>query len=515
MNFHNRIHLITAVLFALGVLAVGNETNTDSIAYIRLKNHIIRTDPENLALPTTNALAEAGLFTEALSILRENFIPADTVTQTAVDSAESQPYSVKWRISSGIDYYRLEDIDTGVMTQELSRDYNRLTETPLSIWLWAKTSIRPTKSRLDEITPKAYISEKKGRFETVARFILPGNTVRIEPSVKGEKWFKTVVDSETASDVSHAPFSKQDSDMGGGYCRILFNPPSKLDAKLHVTLLFSVDGEYYRNDRAGYESFVEYGFFPEIEMTMETLLSHCRFLGEVQYKDYYRKVSDSLDVIRMSGRFEGIFRKNKTTGILGAGWMGNRYLRTFNHLSIDRIEFDMLGDHSFDVPFQVSLLFKGVYEQESCTQDTGTGKGVISGSELMVASGLDCVLFSKRFRFGPKLLLERRFSSITRNPVWKARSTVEPEIHVIWSGETIDATLRTAFRSENIDEVFESSSTADNRSFRCGIEVLVAPLSFLDANLILDYQYRVYAPFNTDTRVSENITLSMNVTFKW
>ncbi|MGD9200299.1 MAG: hypothetical protein PVI26_01945, partial [Chitinispirillia bacterium] len=459
--------------------------------------------------------AEAGLFTEALSILLENSASADTLTHTAVDSIEPRPFSVHRRISSGIDYYRLEDVDTGAMTQEVLNDYRRLTETPLSIWLRAKISIRPMLPALDEITPEAYISEKKGRFETAVRFILPGNTVRVEPSLKVEKWFKSGAGSDTASDASYAPFSKQDSDMGGGYCRILLAPPSKPDAKIRFTIPLSVHGEYYRNDRPGYESFIEYGFSPEMEMTLGTLLSHLRIFGDVKYKDYYRKVSDSPDYIGMSGSFEGMFHRNKTSGILGTVWMGNRYLRTSDHLSIDRIEISMRGEHSFEAPFQASLLFKGIYERESRTPDTGTGKSVISGSGIMAASGLDCVLQSKRFRFGPELLLERHFSSVAKNPVWEAKSTVEPEIHAIWSGETIDATLRTAFRSENIDEEFENSSKADNRSFRGGVEVLVAPLSFLTASLILDYQYRVYAPFNTDARISENITLSMNVTLKW
>jgi hypothetical protein len=194
--------------------------------------------------------------------------------------------------------------------------------------------------------------------------------------------------------------------------------------------------------------------------------------------------------------------------------MGNRYFRRSNNLTINRIECDLRFENLFEAPFKASILLKGIYERESCTPDSVTGKGVISGSELMVASGFDCELFNKRFRFGPKMLFKRRFSSVTRNPVWEARVTLEPKIHAVWNVETIDATIWTAFRLENIDEEFESS-IVDNRSFRGGVEVSVAPLSFLAANLIFDYQYRVYAPFDTEARISENITLSMNLTFNW
>jgi hypothetical protein len=512
MKYPIGLHTLATVLLAAGIVVSVAAATADSLAYRSFRERMEQSDPANLALPTADALAEAGLFADALALLRENAASPDTVTPAAADSVRSLPVAARWRVSSGMDYYHLEDFnDTIAMTPEERRDYKRLTETPLSVWLRARATILPAPESFDELTPEVYLSERKGRLETAARFTLPGGTVQIEPSVKGEKWFKTAASADTSADTSFAPFSKHSSDMGGGSCRIRIDNRSKPDAKFLFALPLTVDGEYYREDRPGYESFVEYRFLPEIELPAGSSPLHCRISGEVQYEDYCRKQSDPLDVVRMSGRIEGSLRHAKGTANATAAWMGDRYVFSKDPGAIDRVEGGFRGRYTLIGPLDARLRLRGIYEKESYGASSEQPAGPLTGTELTVCPGIDLTLAGERLRTGPELIWEHRTAAKTGNHfLWEARNVFEPGVRATWNAGNIDASVRAAYRSENIGSEFESY-IADNRSFRGGAELSVVPLSCLSADCMIDYQYRVY----TDARISENVTISLNVTVKW
>lgn len=162
--------LTFSVLLICSNFAIAEITN-DSINYLNIREQVLLNDATDQTVPTSDALFEAGLFTEAISLLQECALlkPSDSI------SSRQYNKNVQWQISSGADYFHLNDFDTVAMTSEELREHNRLTETPLSIWLKAKVSIKPESTLIKEITPEIYISERKNRLETTAFFYYPSN----------------------------------------------------------------------------------------------------------------------------------------------------------------------------------------------------------------------------------------------------------------------------------------------------------------------------------------------------
>ena len=90
---------------------------------------------------------------------------------------------------------------------------------------------------------------------------------------------------------------------------------------------------------------------------------------------------------------------------------------------------------------------------------------------------------------------------------------MEPGVRIGWSSALVEAAARVAFRYENMDPEFKHAD--DNRSFRTNIECSILPFRFLSLDGVMDYQYRRYAPFDLNSRQSENLTISVNATVRW
>jgi hypothetical protein len=506
-------NIVTLAVAAVVVLTFRNapaaESARDSLAYLDIRAQVLQSDPSNQALLSAHALFDAGLFTEAVELLREHAPPPGAAKQPA--RPEGSPH-VQWRVSTGIDYYHLEDFDTITMTPEELRDYKRLTETPLSLWLRAKVSIRPQTGHVENVDPEAYLSERKGRLETTARFSSPGGAFRFEPSIKTEKWFRP----DASDDTTFAPAKPQPSDMGGAAFRMTLENQRQEEALFRFNAPVSVDWEDYRSDRPGYESFVEYRLLPSLEIPRGKLPLHLRFSGQAEFEDYYREESDRLDVVRLSGRVEGNARGDKRNGNISVAWMGDRYTSDSDPAAIDRLEGAFRGECSIAGPLSARVRMRGIHEMENGSDEDEEDYHA-AGSELTACPGLETALFGNRLHAGPELLWERRWggASVARS-VWYGRTAVEPGLHAGWSDGIIDASVRAAYRSERFDGRFKTlPTTEDNRSFRGGAEISASPVPFLLLDLFADYQYRVYAPYGNRARVSENITVSGSVTARW
>jgi hypothetical protein len=487
---------------------VASSPESDSTAYHTLRNSVLTGDPANQTIPTADALAEAGLYKDAIDLLQQYALPSDTLSSTS--SSAKQEKRVAWRWSSGVDYYHLEDFDTAGMTIEEQRAYERLTETPLSLWTRLAATVTPWDSTAASLHPELYISERKGRFETALRYLLPGGLFEYEPMVKAEKWFRS-----NASDSVFNPDTSQPSDMVGAAVRCSMGNHSREHRPLHFSLPLSIDWEHYRTDQPGYESFAEYRFRPSLELGEG--LPPLRFSTEVQLEDYYRDSSDYLDVIRWSGRAEGTFRNGSTHGFAAVAWLGDRYLheglrsRSSLPSTIDRFEGTFNGRHAFSSRLTARLRLRGIYEKEAA-YDTIPA---LSGRELLVVPGAEVSFLEQRLTIGPDLQWERRFAMPYKENhyIWEGRNALEPGLRFGWSNAPVEAAVRAAFRYEHIDPEFEH--TFDNRSFRVNCEFSVLPLQFLSLDGVMEYQYRRYVSFRANNRRSENLTVSVNATVRW
>lgn len=474
----------------------------DSAAYASLRAAVAVHDSRHPALSTAEALADAGLYDEAFDILREHAPGPESETESK-DTARKRDAS--WRVSSGVDYYHLEDFDTAAMTPEELRDYQRLTETPLSVWLRGKSIIRPALPGVEEIAPEMYVSDRKARLETPARFSLPGGRMGIEPSLKAEKRLRAY-----AAGASFEPASADSSDMGGMSLRLTAGNGRHSDKPFIWSVPVTLDWEHYRHDHPGYEAFVEYRAAPSLEWRPASRPVGGRISATLEYEDYYRAQSDSLDAFRPSVRAEAYLRKGGVNVRAEGAWMGDRYMHASGLKAVDRGEGGFRGEYGITDWLSAKLRVRGMYSREH--YGAGVITGAFEGSEIIAEPAVE-IGIGGQLTVGPEFLWERRWAERVENRyIWEARQAWEPALRAIWSSSVLEASLRGAFRSETIEEEFKSSFTGDSRSFRAGGDIVVMPLPTLSLNLFADYQYRTYPVL---ARVTENVSVSASATVKF
>ena len=389
----------------------------DSLIYASIRANIVVVDSAHPALQTADALAEVGLYIDATAILREHAASADITMADSLQRVHPQ-----WRFSTGIDYYHLEDIvDTATMTSQELRDYKRLTETPLSIWVHTRATIEPVQEFIDEITPEIYVSERKSRLSASARLALPGWFLRLEPSVKAEKWFR-----RNAADTVFAPAHSQPSDMGGGAMILTATNTLQKLKIVNWSVPFSVDWEHYRIDQPGYEAFVEWGISPSLEIRPSAVPFGIRISTQTIYENYYRLSTDLLDVVRLSGRLEGFGQTGKINGQISGAWMGERYLNVSTPEAIDRFEGIGRIEYKITEFLKGRHRLKGVYESEKHDALPEVPAFDLHGSELALETGVETAI-GEHFRITPELLWkERRSDKEGTRYLWAARSVWEP-----------------------------------------------------------------------------------------
>lgn len=497
---NSKIYTVLIFLLIFIVNAVSQEAS-DSLSYITLRDSLIQKNYSDPIFLTTDALAEAGLYSEALELLNNNF--KDGLNQK--NSPKKQTKN-QWRISSGIDYYHHEDVDTATMTPEERKDYKRLTEAPLSVWVRTKSTIKPVHPHIEEITPEIYISERKSKIETSALFSSLNGFLQYEPSVKVEKWFQ----SDASGQSPFKPASKQPSDMGGLSLRTKINSIAE-NKNLNWFVPLCIDWEHYRSDRPGYESFVEYSLFPSIGLKNKTVNSNLGILME--YEDYYNTDCDSLDVLRFTVRADASVRASKMFSFFNLIWIGDRYTKSSSIKSINRFEGVYRGNYNVNESFRTNISLRGIYENELDKSFPDSVNSRLNGKEMSLCSGIELII-NKKVHFGPEFQWEYRWAEKNGGYfLWEQRNVMEPGLRIRWGSELSDVSVKCSFRYEDIEENFEIYRS-DNRSICLSSEASIAPLSFLVLNLYADYQYRKYAPFGIYGRITENLAVSGSLMIK-
>ncbi len=469
---------------------------SDSAAYkacIELLGRL--TDP---VISEAKNAAAGGNYTGAIETIRTNLLePAYSMRQN------------QWRISQGIEYYQLEDVDTATMTTDELRSYMRLTENPTSVWFRLRYSYYPEHLIFESVEPDLYISGQKVRLQNTTRAFFLNKRLPLESVLKGEKWSETQKYGEAlwGSHINHP------SDMGGLFLQLApGNPPEKAGS-IYWSSPLSFDWEHYRENRAGYESFMKYRVFPSIEIDSLFSVLGSKFSAEMRYDRYYGDDDvDSLDLIRFFGQSELSFRSFNTTGYLSAGLSHDRHPNSSGSEKSNRIETTLRGAYQINNHLSAALRARGVYESETFGTDTATTRYAVSGTRFILNPQLVIALWEV-IEVTPDLLLERRRGDLTgstwRPFLWETKNCLEPGIRVGLSADNIRLSLTTRFRKERVLSPFEEIFS-DSHSFKAGADISFTPIEPLSIYLFTDYHYKVYS----SSRQSANLSISGNITLR-
>ncbi|MBN1575221.1 MAG: hypothetical protein JW913_01620 [Chitinispirillaceae bacterium] len=500
--------IITCCTFSLA--AASEETKADSSCYLELRKKLPATGTTAATLETADALAGEGLYEEAVEVLQTLSVQEQ---HDGGISRNSKTFDdvLDIQISVGADFYQLEDVDTGVMTVEEFREYQRLTEAPLSIWRRAKYTINSNQGILDRIALQTYLSNYRSFIEIPVQLHLPENRIRfnIETNAKAGKWFQP----DATSPYILEPFSDSGglypSDMGGLSLRFLTESSSERKRGWSWSAPVVIDWEHYHHDRTGYESFVEYRITPAVEYRHDGATSFSsRLIGEARYENYYRTISDSLDAFRGLLHLENTVRTDLSLLQVKGMWFHDNYVNASSPNVINRWETTFRVEYGTRNLLSPQFTAKFIHERESYDPTTVSVRYTLPGTELMIRPSLRLNL-TDAFYLEPEGMWERRWAERRGvHYIWWAFSSPEATLRGVLSLKNLDLSLTAGFRREDIDPGFEHQ---DNRNIRFSADGSVSITSHFSFNFFFDYQYRIY----TDSRRTQNITASYNAQFKW
>ena len=482
---------------------------SDSVAYFRLKEKIPKADSLQIVIETADALAGQGLYAEAMDMLVK-------LATNEGPAKAPEKRNAPWRISIGADYYHLQDVDTIAMTPDQLRDYKRLTQTPLIVYVRAAYEAGRSPGIFEKVTPDIYISSYKGRIEIPGRMQMGAGRFSLEAAIKAEKWF----DSIASARESFAPAKKQPSDMGGASIRFSQSAPLVHGAFWSLAAPVALDWEHYRADRPGYESFVDGRVTPVLELRYaESFPLSTRLTGEARYEEYYRKKSDSLSAARFLARMENdVVSRSGLTMNVSAEWQSDRYADRHVPADIDRWEGTLRSEYVICKWLEPRMYLRGVREEERYDKIDSTKAYKLPGTDLIARPSI-------RLRMGgslavePELDFRRRRAdllpgTLSRRLIWEAYDAWEPGFRFECSFPRVDFSGRAGFRSEDVDEKFEQF-IGDSRSIKFSGDGSVVVVKGLSINFLADYQYRMYKPYGAKSRKTENFTLSGQATYRW
>jgi hypothetical protein len=500
--------LLSAVLWGMAAPLCAGVTLSDSIAYTRMREKMPAVDSLRLLIETADALAGQGLYAEAMDMIR-TLGPRDSVRATSQRTG-------KWRVSTGADYYHLEDIDTVIMTQDEYLAYQRLTETPLSVWARAKYETVAPFGIFDKAAPEISISTYKGRIEVPVRMHAVKNLLSIETAIKADKWFR----ADASNQASFEPVKNHPSDMAGASLRIV--PGSLFDpaAAWSWAVPGSVEWEQYRIDRPGYESSADFRVTPMAEHRFKGALPLLtRITGEARYDDYYKKESDSLSALRMMARLENILScPDGMYANLTAVWLGDRYTNTHAPAVVDRWESSLRAEYGILKWLVPGMSIRGMHQKESYDRTDSTGEFSLPGAELWVRPSARFFL-TNAISLEPEITWNRRWSeqrNVCAIPrfIWESYSAWEPGLRIGLTSFNMDLSARAGYRAEDVDEMYETY-IRDSRSIKASVDGTIALLETVSINVFVDYQYSIFDPYEYGGRETENLTVSGSIAFKW
>ncbi|MBN1601772.1 MAG: hypothetical protein JW915_09195 [Chitinispirillaceae bacterium] len=496
------------MVIALVILTNAQTENaaSDSLHYWSYRVKIQSDSTISAILETADALANAGLYKEATEIL--GTLPSGNKNVES-DSSENKfdnnrHQDRRLRLSAGTDYFHLEDVDTSEMTPGEYKEYLDLTQTPLSIWLRAEYE-RSLRNGM-RITPQWYFSGTRTRIEIPSRISILNERLDITASAKAEKWFQ----GDPSDPITFDFFKAFDSDMGGLSLKL-----TPMSEQTNPHMLWEIPcrlkWDHFREDRFGYESKIEYALSPLWQMRIGSKQQHTiRLNGDLRYRDYYRDISDSLDVLQVVTEAALLKRSDGGSYSIACVWYNDQYTNKnkLNKIaSINRLELTARGEKQFGKTVLPRIFFRINQEVEERNPDSlHLNKYDCQGIEFLTHPSVR-INVHEIFFIEPECIIEKRTSK-TETMLWQPRLALEPGVRIGLTSQKYEATVFSGFRWEHTDKSYQFT-IEDSRSIKAGLDGTASFFQWLSFNVMLDYQYRIYTPFNN--RMTENLTVAANV----
>ncbi|MBN1130137.1 MAG: hypothetical protein JXA71_14190, partial [Chitinispirillaceae bacterium] len=407
--------------------AMSAEHKSDSLAYVKLIQSVEVSENNRSIIETAEALAQEGLYAEAVELVGDLLPKADTGAVSDATVAKTP-----WRIAFGTDFYHIEDVDTALLTAEELRDYNRLIETPLSLWSRVRLDHKCNENGLVQgIAPELYASERKAVITVPLRMAMAAERLLVEGAVGAAKWFR----ADASGNTPFEPAKAQPSDMGKTSLCLINRSLSSPEKNFFWRVPVALSWEHFRKNRTGYESCVEYGFSPAAEWRAGGPLAGVRALLDCRYQDYYNDGADSLDVARLLGRIDGDLRLGQGSFMPALALFADRYTAHERLQEVDRIDCSLRSEYPLHGCVNARLSGRFVYEREAYRIINGTHGFFLDGSETTVRPSLR-VSFGTLATIEPELSAELRAaherdtpdSSTVRRYLWEARRSLEPAL---------------------------------------------------------------------------------------
>ncbi|MFP4164965.1 MAG: hypothetical protein ACLFQB_13965 [Chitinispirillaceae bacterium] len=475
---------LSVILLCFCASATKQEAVSDSSRYCELRREYAHNPQNERIIVTADALAQEGFYNEAAEILTSGGQPPP-----------EDKLSCSWHISSGTDYSRQEDIDTAQMTPEEYQEYKRLTRTPLSVWLRGTARIDPHKGFL--LSPQVHLSGYKSRLELPLRlqFSQSRHSALIAP--KAEKWSRP----DATGNKGFAPFSPYSSDMAGARVEIVTR--NKNTDRFSWSLPGLIDWEHYREDRSGYESFIEYRTSPMLEYRHSDLPFRADLSGDLKYRDHYGTREDTLDYLEGELSADVFYTGKKFSAQNRLYYLQDRFINAQNPSQSDRLRFSIRTEVLVDSHFRPGISMQAVRISETHNDFLLTGKEFLFRPT---------VLFSwETLSIRPEFLFRKRWAEKAEDIyIWQASQTWESALYSSFSFKTFDLSLFAGYLWDDVMPSFETY-TPDSRGIKTGLNAGFSFLSRWTVYTLVDYQYRIYAPYGIAGRRTENVTLSISL----
>jgi hypothetical protein len=533
--------------------------NADSLEYFQRRAQLLAADSAShrSAINASDELASSAFYTEALEVLND-LVGSDSSSVRAPDTlpaarvALSRGYQRTFSASAGFDYTPVEDLADLDTTRQETKD-SLLRINPYTGYLRAGLEFSRDSALVDRIEPSLYISDQKAGIgldahAVFAQIMNAGIVLRGEKRLtRRESISRTtpgqVLDLDSLSFVGDTRDSSDMLEAGG---RLEIGSLSR--GTLAAMLPLSFDHQQFRLNTRGYVSFTEFRAAPRLRLRANDMSRAAEAGLAADYKDFHidrsYRGADSLDFFSLNPDLSLDWWLAKTSMNCAASLFYEQYTHKGNPRFLSSFSIEPSARHKF-FPWLIGRI-KGQYLAERArydfeaneTRDSIIPPGfpnfvqrdtlvafVLHARYLLRGSQLAMI---PHFEFVPAEWFSVAISLPYRNSRYnyvdsaeypilpssrylqESSNALEPEIYFSASSPTVQARIWLgAIFNEVKDNPF--SSFPSSRSVRCGTQVDYQIASWLSAYGMVDYQRKVYKPYDKLSRRTSNIDFSVSL----
>jgi hypothetical protein len=533
--------------------------DADSIAYYDTRMQLIANgyDTTDAVLLAADELAAEGLYVEARSLLNDlgktktkpdTAAPKGSAPAPVLKTARHPP---SWKISGAADYTHLEDVTT-ILTPEDEDSLARLREEPFTVSTKAILSLLPSTRFIESMDPSVLLSNQKAVVDCPIRGTAT-SFLAYEAIFKAEKRLTNTGSAIMGGDKKTVFLGGQKDSLDMAEGRLTIIPGVQGDDSREFVWKTPLTAETarYRHGRSGYYTYNYFRTIPELSWNASDMRENAslRLLGE--YKDYFGESgatvsrADSFDIWRIGPEFSADIWRSRSSASILLGYCLEQYLH--RGIPSEMRTFDAEAQARTKLVAGLEALVQAKYEQRNeydksefissrdtsyrwmgipvkdTLYDTTKAEIQVNGYETEITPTL-------RWSFLPSITIEARcplslrtFSVIDslkkgklQSPLFiiESRKAIEPEIGIDYAGSIASIRAFGAYTAESIP-VRDYYTQVSNRGWKARLDCTGKVRQGAFAYAQLEYHYRLYAPYDENSRVSKNTTAAGGFSVKF